>query len=118
MIGICAGHEIQSDTKRTFSIEILAVDPQHANKGVAKMMLKSIFKSLNDIEIHLWTRSLDAYAYYKNHLKLEMIDSVSLNKLNEKNAQYWHSESNHSSNTWNFRLTKDSLFLNLSTLKY
>ncbi len=112
LVGICAGHETQSNNNRSFSIEILAVSPDHTNRGIAKKLLKYAFKYFNfKLELILWTRSEEAYSYYKDHLNLKITNEVSMNNLTQQNKQYLFTDLNKKPNTWCFTITPDQPFL-------
>jgi GNAT superfamily N-acetyltransferase len=112
LVGICAGNEIEGERTRTFSIEILAVHPLYQKKGIAKKILSYVFDKFDfNLELHLWTRSKEASEYYKNHLQLTAINSLTLKRINEEHKQYWTICELKEKNIWNFQITGDTPFL-------
>lgn len=75
ILGIISGHKIQTpENQNVYSIEILAVHPEHQNKGLAKAMIIELSHQLPKASLlTFWTRTTLAKAWYE-HLGMSLID--------------------------------------------
>ena len=75
ILGVISGHKVQTpEGQNVYSIEILAVHPEHQNKGLAKAMILELSYQLPKTSLlTFWTRTTLAKAWYE-HLNMSLID--------------------------------------------
>lgn len=113
MVGIFAGHSLKNEQQdHIYSIEIMAIDPDHQNKGFGKQILQLAWQHTPKAKAFIfWTNSPKASQFYSNaglHLNssLQLKKTTWQNKTPNLALQHWATSKTEPHNLKEYLMTQ------------
>jgi N-acetylglutamate synthase-like GNAT family acetyltransferase len=89
IIGICAGHTIYSDSGTLYSVEVLAIDPAHRQKGYGATLIARVSEQCPpNSPLVFWTKCPLASAWYEK-LGFLKIEEATLMTVCQGSTEEW-----------------------------